>query len=455
VTRSTSFYSSPPIGPFNIQVSRVINAPRTRLYDIISDITSMGELSPENQATTWIEPGRTFVGTNRIGALYRWRMPGHVTEDVPGRKFGFTTDFPSESQWVYTFEDAPGDAAGTLVTESVTTNRRQIAPVVAMQLMSGVLDRGAHLRRGMNLTLDNLAYYVNDTSDRSRQNEKRRSGMSHRIRSNSSALDYSGTTVLVTGASSGLGAEFAVQLADRGANLVLVARREDRLVDLAGQLETTYGVSVSVIAADLSAPGAAASLVETLDERNLQVDSLINNAGFGMGGQFADEAPDRLARMVDLNVGLLTDLTRLLLPRLVERSRSGGGPGVLLNVASTAAYQPTPGMAAYGATKAYVLSLTEALAFETRRTPLRVVALSPGPTRTEFFDVLGGDTDGTEAAVGSFQTADQVVSLALQELDHAEPRPSKISGRRNALVATIARLAPRRLTLALSGRISQ
>jgi short-subunit dehydrogenase len=227
------------------------------------------------------------------------------------------------------------------------------------------------------------------------------------------------------------------------------------LVDLAGQLETTYGVSVSVIAADLSAPGAAASLVETLDERNLQVDSLINNAGFGMGGQFADEAPERLARMVDLNVGLLTDLTRLLLPRLVERSRHSAGPGVLLNVASTAAYQPTPGMAAYGATKAYVLSLTEALAFEARRTPLRVVALSPSPTRTEFFDILGGDTDGTEAAVGSFQTADQVVSLALQELDHAEPRPSIISGRRNALVATIARLAPRRLTLALSGRISQ
>jgi short-subunit dehydrogenase len=270
--------------------------------------------------------------------------------------------------------------------------------------------------------------------------------------------DYNGTTVLITGASSGLGAEFASQLAARGADLVLVARRKDRLDDLAARLEKNHGVNVSVITADLAAPGAAASLVETLDERNLQVDSLINNAGFGMGGQFTDEDPGHLSGMIDLNVGLLTDLTRLLLPRLVDRSRRTGGPGVLLNVASTAAYQPTPGMAAYGATKAYVLSFTEALAFETRTSPLRVVALSPGPTKTEFFDVLGsvtGGTDGTGAAVGSFQTADQVVSMALQELDRKKPRPSIIPGRRNAVVATIARLAPRRLTLALSGRISQ
>ncbi|MGJ0184599.1 SDR family NAD(P)-dependent oxidoreductase [Corynebacterium glyciniphilum] len=268
-------------------------------------------------------------------------------------------------------------------------------------------------------------------------------------------LNYAGTTVLITGASSGLGAEFASQFAARGADLVLVARREGRLTDLADRLEKNHGVTVSVIAADLATPGAAASLVETLDERDLPVDSLVNNAGFGMGGQFADEDPGRLSGMIDLNVGLLTDLTRLLLPRLVERSRRSGGPGVLLNVASTAAYQPTPGMAAYGATKAYVLALTEALAFETRSSPLRVVALSPGPTKTEFFDVLGGGTDGTDAAVGSFQTATQVVSLALQELDRKKPRPSIVSGRRNAVVATIARLAPRRLTLALSGRISQ
>ncbi|WP_291480244.1 SDR family oxidoreductase [Corynebacterium sp.] len=278
-------------------------------------------------------------------------------------------------------------------------------------------------------------------------------------------VNYAGTTVLVTGASSGLGAEFAAQFAARGADLVLVARRKDRLDDLAASLRTRHGVSVTVIAADLGAPGAATALVDDLDERGLEVNSLINNAGFGMGGRFVDEDPDRLSAMVELNVRLLTDLTRLLLPRLVERALHSGGPGVLLNVASTAAYQHTPGLAAYGATKAYVLSLTEALAYETRSSPLRVLALSPGPTKTEFFEVLSssapngtdgtGSSDGTDAAVGSFQTADEVVAHALRELDRGTPRPSTVSGRRNALVATIAQLAPRRLTLALAGRISQ
>lgn len=442
-----------PTGPFNIEVSRIIDAPRDQVYDVISDITSMGRLSPENRSSVWIEPGRTFVGANRIGPLYRWKMTGRVTEDERGRVFAFTTDHPSDSHWVYTFEDAPGDRSGrTLVTETVTTHRRQVPPVIAMQLTAGVWDRRADLRRGMVATLDNLAAEFTPELNNPRQHERTLTPMSPLSRSAPTPLDYSGTTVLITGASSGLGAEFASQLAARGADLVLVARREDRLADLAARLEKNHGVTVAVIAADLAAPGAAVSLVEKLDERGLQVDSLINNAGFGMGGQFADEDPGRLSGMIALNVGLLTDLTRLLLPRLVDRSRRNGGPGVLLNVASTAAYQPTPGMAAYGATKAYVLSLTEALAYETRTSPLRVVALSPGPTKTEFFDVLGG---GTDAAVGSFQTADQVVSLALQELDRKKPRPSIVSGRRNAVVATIARLAPRRLTLALSGRISQ
>ncbi|WP_295627456.1 SDR family oxidoreductase [uncultured Corynebacterium sp.] len=278
--------------------------------------------------------------------------------------------------------------------------------------------------------------------------------MSFLSRTTPEPVDYSGTTVLITGASSGLGAEFASQLAARGADLVLVARREDRLTALADRLTTAHGITATVIAADLGAPGAASSLVDALDERGLQVDSLINNAGFGLGEQFTDEDPSRLSEMVTLNVGLLTDLTRLLLPRLVERSRRSGGPNVLLNIASTVAYQPTPGMAAYGATKAYVLSLTEALAYETRKSPLRVLALSPGPTKTEFFEVFGAG-DGSDYAVGGLQTADEVVSLALQELDRKKPRPSIVSGRRNAAVATIGQLSPRRLTLALTGRMMQ
>ncbi|MEJ6550326.1 SDR family NAD(P)-dependent oxidoreductase [Corynebacterium sp. USCH3] len=246
-------------------------------------------------------------------------------------------------------------------------------------------------------------------------------------------------TILITGASSGLGAEFATQFAARGVDLVLVARREGRLNDLAARLSARHGTTVSVIAADLSAPDAAASLVDELDRRDLHVDSLINNAGFGMGGQFVEEDPRRLRQMIDLNVGLLTDLTRLLLPQLTASPH-----GILVNVASTAAYQPTPGMAAYGATKAYVLSLTEAIAYETRTTPLRVLALSPGATKTEFFEVLGGGggLENSASAAGMVQTPEQVVSLTLRELDRRRPRPSVVSGRKNALVAAAARLAP-------------
>jgi short-subunit dehydrogenase len=258
-----------------------------------------------------------------------------------------------------------------------------------------------------------------------------------------SPVKYSATTVLITGASSGLGAEFAAQLAARGANLVLVARREDRLQELASRLERQHGITATVIAVDLSAPGAATSLVDTLTARGIQVDSLVNNAGFGLAGDFADADPDRLTQLIAVNIATLTDLTRLLLPQLLRSGR-----GVLVNIASTAAYQPTPGMAAYGASKAFVLSLTESLAYETRHTGLRVLALSPGPTRTEFFDVVGTE----DAAVGRFQTAAEVVSLALGELDRSRPRPSVVSGRRNAVTATLARLAPRRVTLAAAAR---
>lgn len=265
-----------------------------------------------------------------------------------------------------------------------------------------------------------------------------------RTRRHHNSVNYSGTTVLITGASSGLGAEFATQLAARGANLVLVARREERLRELAARLESQHGVTATVIAVDLATAGAAATLVAALEAGGIQVDSLINNAGFGMAGDFADTDPRRLTQLIAVNIATLTDLSRLLLPRLLRSGR-----GVLVNIASTAGYQPTPGMAAYGASKAFVLSLTEAIAYETRRSGLRVLALSPGPTRTEFFDVVGG-TEG--AAVGRFQTAAQVVSRALAELDRSHPRPSVVSGRVNAVTAAVARLAPRRVTLAASAR---
>ncbi|WP_034647892.1 SDR family NAD(P)-dependent oxidoreductase [Corynebacterium sputi] len=257
-------------------------------------------------------------------------------------------------------------------------------------------------------------------------------------------VQYGGTTVLITGASSGLGETFAEQFAGRGANVVLVARREDRLREVADRIRDTYAVKTTVIPQDLSEAGAAARLVETLSEQGIQVDSLINNAGFGLFGDFLDTEPDRISQMLDLNIRFLTDLTRLLLPRLQET-----GEGVLVNIASTAAYQPMPGMAAYAASKSYVLSLTEALSHEMRGSGLRVLTLSPGPTETEFFN------DNSTFSVGTTQTSGEVVSRAIKELDRPNPRPSVVSGFRNAAGSIVASRAPKRLVLNAVGRMSR
>jgi len=255
--------------------------------------------------------------------------------------------------------------------------------------------------------------------------------------------DYRGTTALITGASAGLGVEYATQLAARGADVVLVARREDRLRDLADRLAREHGVTATPIPLDLTLPDAAARLRRELDERGLRVQTLVNNAGFGMKGAFAEADAARIGEMVQVNVAALVAITRELLPEMVADGR-----GALVSIASTGAYQPCPNMAVYGATKAFVLSFTEALAYETKGSGLGVLAVSPGATRTEFFDITGAD-----AAVGRFQTPAQVVALTLRELDRADVPPSVVSGRANALSAWAARVMPRRLTLAVGGRV--
>ncbi|MFE6964198.1 SDR family NAD(P)-dependent oxidoreductase [Agromyces sp. NPDC057679] len=256
--------------------------------------------------------------------------------------------------------------------------------------------------------------------------------------------DFSGTTALVTGASSGLGAEFATQLARRGADIVLVARREDRLRELADRIEREHGVRATPIALDLARPEAAAELRAALDERGIQVQTLVNNAGFGMRGLFAEADPSRIAELVQVNVAALVALTREFLPDLVRAGR-----GALVSVASTGAYQPCPNMAVYGASKAFVLSFTEALAYETRGSGLRVLALSPGATRTEFFDVVGTE----RAAVGRFRTTEQVVELALGRIDRRRAPASVVSGRANAITSKLVGFMPRRLVLTMSGRV--
>lgn len=185
--------------------------------------------------------------------------------------------------------------------------------------------------------------------------------------------------VLITGASAGLGVDFARQLSKQGSRLVLVARRKDRLEALAAELG-----NARALALDLSEAGAAERLLSDLASHGEHVDCLINNAGFGLRGRVAEQDVKRLRQMIDLNCGLLTELSRGVLPGMIERGRGG-----ILNVASTAAFQPGPGMGVYFATKAYVLSFTEALHEEVRGTGVHVTALCPGPTQTEFGALAG------------------------------------------------------------------
>ncbi|MFJ4964021.1 SDR family NAD(P)-dependent oxidoreductase [Streptomyces sp. NPDC088729] len=256
-------------------------------------------------------------------------------------------------------------------------------------------------------------------------------------------MTYRGTTALITGASSGLGVEFARQWARLGADVVLVARRRDRLDALADDLVARHRITATVVDADLARPGAGQRLHTELTDRNVSVQTVVNNAGFGGYGPFREQDPDEIARMIQLNTGALADITRAFLPDLMADGR-----GALVNVASTAAYQPTPNMALYGATKAFVLSLTEAVAHETRRSSLRVLAVSPGTTRTEFFDVVGSQ----DAMVGRAATAEDVVTATRRALDRDSTPPSIVTGLGNRLTTVATSLLPRRVVVAATGQ---
>ena len=191
-------------------------------------------------------------------------------------------------------------------------------------------------------------------------------------------------TVLVTGASSGIGTELARQLADRGHNLTLVARRRDRLDALANEIEAANGVAVDVRRADLSAQAQRTRLIKALRDGERHVAAVCNNAGFGTFGKFQDADLDRELEQVRLNVLALHELTGAFLPGMVERRA-----GAILNVASVAGFQPLPTQATYGATKAFVLSFSEALHTDLAGTGVSCTALCPGPVRTEFTEVAG------------------------------------------------------------------
>jgi short-subunit dehydrogenase len=244
---------------------------------------------------------------------------------------------------------------------------------------------------------------------------------------------------LVTGASAGLGVEFARQLSKRGHRLVLAARRKERLEEMAAELGNARAAAI-----DLSKPEAVTELIADIEGAGEDVDLLINNAGFGLIGRFAELDAKREREMIDLNVGALTGLCRAVAPRMIAR-KSGG----ILNVASTAAFQPGPKMAVYFATKAFVLSLSEALHEELKPHGIKVSCLCPGPTRTEFGEVAGFGGNSLFDRVA--MRADDVVRQGLNGLDRN--RAVVVTGWLNKLGAASTRFAPRPAARKIAGSI--
>jgi len=241
-------------------------------------------------------------------------------------------------------------------------------------------------------------------------------------------------TALITGASSGIGRALAREFAAHGHDVVLVARTSDALDVLAAELAREHGVRASALSTDLTHVDAVPRLVAELDAAETTIDVLVNNAGFALQGAFAELPIDRQLQMIQLNAMVLTDLTRRFLPGMLARGRGG-----VLNVGSTAAFQPGPFMAVYYATKAYVVSFSEALAEELSGSGLRVSCVAPGPTETRFADAAGAV--GTRLFNGPMMQAGEVARIAYDGWERGEGLV--IAGRGNRIRALISRFAPR------------
>jgi hypothetical protein len=249
---------------------------------------------------------------------------------------------------------------------------------------------------------------------------------------------------LITGASSGLGRDFALQLAPRAERLILAARRRDRLEQLSAELEAAHGVACRVEEVDLSRPGAGVELVERLTSADEDsIDLVVNNAGFGRVGELAAFPPEDFESMVAVNVAALTEITVRLWPVLTRMPGRG-----VIHVASCAGFQPIPYFTVYSATKAYVRSFSSGLAVEGRRYGTRVLSLCPGPVATEFGEVAGA---GFGAALKGSGTSPQVVGHGLRA--YAKGRMETIPGWRNRLLAYSTRLTPVAVTARMAGAV--
>ncbi|MCM3901909.1 MAG: SDR family oxidoreductase [Pyrinomonadaceae bacterium] len=257
-------------------------------------------------------------------------------------------------------------------------------------------------------------------------------------------IHYQGRWAVVTGASSGLGQGFAARLAERGMSLVLTGRNKGRLDETARQIRRVAPrVKVEMVAADLSTRSGVSALLEHVSDRPIEV--LINNAGFGSYGPFAESDSDREADEVAVDISAVIALARAFLPGMLDR-----GSGGILNVASTIAFQPAPYQAVYGASKAFVLSFSQALWAEARAAGVAVTALCPGPTRTGFVDALGADV-GHTAIYRRLADPEPVIEAGLRALDKG--RAVVIPGLRNRVVAESGRFMPREWLTRVSARL--
>lgn len=253
---------------------------------------------------------------------------------------------------------------------------------------------------------------------------------------------FQGRWALVTGASAGIGLALAEQLAAAGTNLVLTARRKERLEATASRFEGQYGIQTCVVAADLAHPSAPDALFAATEGVGLVVDVLVNNAGFGYYGQFAEGDAAWQRRMVEVNCAAVVHLTRLFLPKMIERRR-----GYVMIVASTAAYQPVPYMSTYAATKVFDRFLAEALAHEVAEHGIKVSALCPGPTESEFHEIAG-----TRNQFGrGRQSAEEVARIGLEGLARGEHWV--IPYRAGKAMVLMERLLPRRFVSGMAAKV--
>ncbi|PIF02354.1 MAG: short-chain dehydrogenase [Draconibacterium sp.] len=251
-------------------------------------------------------------------------------------------------------------------------------------------------------------------------------------------------TALITGASGGLGKDFAQIFAQKGYNLVLIARSEEKLNNIARELEGKYKIKTTIFIQDLSEPNSASKIYTEVKNRSIHIDVLINNAGFGKIVAFVDEKLSTYTEMLNLNITTLTELTVLFLPEMIARNN-----GKILNVASTAAFQSLPNFGVYAATKAYVLNFTEALHYELKNTNIAVTALCPGPTLTGFAKRANAETSSLFKNAMDSKTVAQIGYKALMN-----NKMTVIAGFTNKFMAYLSRLIPsRRLLINIVGKM--